>query len=72
MPPSIPAFFILGYFISGYKLSKNSFYHRGDTLFIKNNRIRLEKIGWIKSKDNGRLIQGYFWKGNNLQSYYQD
>ena len=54
------------------RLSKNSFYHRGDTLFIKNNRISLEKIGWIKFKDNGRLIQGYFWKGNNLQSYYQD
>lgn len=54
------------------KLSKNSFYHRGDTLFIKDNRISLEKIGWVKFKDNGRLIQGYFWKGNNLQSYYQN
>lgn len=54
------------------KLSKKSFYHRGDTLFIKNNKISLEKIGWVKFKDNGRLVQGYFWKGNNLQSYYQD
>ena len=53
-----------------YKNEKSikSFPHRNDFLSIRDKHLRLEKIGWVRMKDNGRLPRGTKYK-NNLKLY---
>ena len=47
-----------------YEYSYKSFPHRNDFLSIRDKHLRLEKIGWVKMKDNKRLPRGTKYKDN--------
>lgn len=49
-----------------YKNEKTikSFPHRNDFLSVRENHLRLEKIGWVRMKDNNRLPRGTKYKDN--------
>ena len=43
-------------------ISETSFFHDNRKLKVKGNRVYLEKIGWVKMNDEGRLPQGNYKK----------
>lgn len=40
--------------------SEFSFYHSSNKIIVKDNLIRLEKIGWVKMNDENRLVRGKY------------
>lgn len=44
--------------------SELSFYHSSNKIKVKEDRIYFEKIGWVKIKDENRLVRGVY-KGKN-------